>query len=575
MSRLHSGAVVTFPIAQREMLVLVKSPGLYRSRIFNSIGLLFIGAGFAALYHYVGLRAATQLVPTVTFILLLVCLFAGVHLTADSISKEKREGTIGLLLLTPLPPFQIVIGKLLAHGLMGFYTILIVVPLLSLIMIVGGTRFSEVLSIGVVALNIMFFSASVGLWASAQHTERKKAAGTGTWMVILFWWGIPIIVQLMTYFKFPEWSIRTVGVFAVNGLFNSTFAGPRLTFLQSPWLSVAVNHLTAWGFIAWATYLLRTGWQDYPAKSKNSLREQWRKLSLGSDATRLRLRQKLMDKNPFLWLASRERLRSFNIWVFTIIFIGVIVFTVAYGGAALNFGMFTMVISLCAAHKFMVSGLAAQQLAVEQEQGTLEMLLSTPLKAETVINGQLRATLRQFQGPALLGLLMQLLAVVMIWYSDIFEELTLPITIGIAIYAAIYLLDIYTIAWMGMFGAVTVKDPKNAAGVAILRVIVRPGLIFASVLALGSLGVLYWDLDFEPQPAMVIGCWFLLGIATDITWLIYTRKRLPTLLREFAMRRYSPNEKLTLFGRLGALLGRGYGRRRSVRSTQPPLLTAR
>ena len=557
------------------MLVLVKSPGLYRTRILHSVGLLFMGAGFGALYHYFGIRATTQLVPTVSFILLLVCLFAGVHLTADSISKEKREGTIGLLLLTPLTPFQIVIGKLVAHGLMGFYSILIVVPLLSLIMIVGGTRLAEVASIGLVAFNIMFFSASVGLWASAQHTERKKAAGTGTWMVILFWWGIPIIVQLMSYFKFPEWSIRGLSVFAVNGIFNSTFAGPRLSFLQSPWLSVAVNHLTAWGFIAWATYLLRTGWQDHPAKPKFSLREQWRKISLGNEATRLRLRQKFLDKNPFLWLASRDRLRSINIWIFTILFIGVIIFTAAYGGGALNPAMFIMVISLCSAHKFMVSGLAAQQLAVEQEQGTLEMLLSTPLKAETVLNGQLRATLRQIQGPALLGLVMQLLAVVMIWYSDVFDDFTLPVIIGIAVYAAIYLLDIYAISWMGMFGAVTVKDPKNAAGVAILRVLVLPGLIFASVMALGSLAVWYWDLDFEPQPMMLVGFWFFLGIATDLAWLVYTRKRLPTLLREFAMRRYSPQEKLTLFGKLGALLGRCFGGRKVNARQQPPLLAAR
>ena len=557
------------------MLVLVKSPGLYRTRILNSLGLLFIGVGFAAIYQYVGLRAATQLVPTVTFILLLVCLFAGVHLTADSISKEKREGTIGLLFLTNLTPFQIVIGKLIAHGLMGFYTILIVVPLLSLIMIVGGTRFSEVLTIGLVALNIMFFSASVGLWASAQQTERKKAAGTGTWMVLLFWWGIPVIVQVMSYFKFPEWSIQALSVFAVNGIFNSTFAGPRLTFLQSPWLSVAVNHLTAWGFIAWATYLLRTGWQDHPVRPKFSLREQWRKLSLGNEAVRLRLRRKFLDVNPFLWLASRDRLRSFNIWLFTIIFIGFIVFLASYGGGALNPALFVMVISLCSAHKFMVSGLAAQQLAVEQEQGTLEMLLSTPLKAETILRGQLRATLRQFQGPALLALLMQLLAFLMLWYTDMFPDHLLPIFVGIMIYAAIYLLDIYTIAWMGMFGAVTVKDAKNAAGVAILRVIVLPGLIFGTVMALGSLAVWYWDLNFEPQPVMLLAFWFVLGIATDLGWLIYTRKRLPMLLREFAMRRYFPNEKLTLFGKLGALLGRIYGRVKATPGQQPPPLATR
>ena len=169
---------------------------------------------------------------------------------------------------------------------------------------------------------------------------------------------------------------------------------------------------------------------------------------------------------------------------------------------------------------------------------------------------------------------MLLLSALLIWYWMSYDFLGETL-FGVSIYAAIYLLDIYTIAWMGMFGAVTVKDPKNAAGVAILRVLVLPGLIFASVLALGSLGVWYWDLDFEPQPAMLIGFWFFLGITTDLAWLIYTRKRLPTLLREFAMRRYSPHEKLTLLGKLGALLGRSFGRRKASARQQPPLLVSR
>src|SRR5688572_33122510 len=135
------------------MLVLVKSPGLYRTRILHSVGLLFMGAGFGALYHYFGIRATTQLVPTVSFILLLVCLFAGVHLTADSISKEKREGTLGLLFLTHLTPFQIVMGKLIAHGLVGFYAVLITVPLLSLMMIAGGVLWSDIMGTGLAAVN--------------------------------------------------------------------------------------------------------------------------------------------------------------------------------------------------------------------------------------------------------------------------------------------------------------------------------------------------------------------------------------------------------------------------------------
>src|ERR1051325_2961091 len=45
------------------------------------------------------------------------CLLAGLFLTADCLSEEKREGTLGLLFLTELKSYDVVLGKLTATSL--------------------------------------------------------------------------------------------------------------------------------------------------------------------------------------------------------------------------------------------------------------------------------------------------------------------------------------------------------------------------------------------------------------------------------------------------------------------------
>ena len=51
----------------------------------------------------------------------ILCLFAGVFLTSDSLSEEKREGTLGLLFLSSLLGSDIVLGKFSALALNAFF----------------------------------------------------------------------------------------------------------------------------------------------------------------------------------------------------------------------------------------------------------------------------------------------------------------------------------------------------------------------------------------------------------------------------------------------------------------------
>jgi ABC-type Na+ efflux pump permease subunit len=60
-------------------------------------------------------------------------------LTADTISREQRDGTLGLLFLTPLTPIGIVLGKSLIHAVRATTLFLAVLLILGVAFIASGS----------------------------------------------------------------------------------------------------------------------------------------------------------------------------------------------------------------------------------------------------------------------------------------------------------------------------------------------------------------------------------------------------------------------------------------------------
>ena len=65
-------------------------------------------------------------------------------LTADCISRERREGTLGLLFMTQLKANDIVVAKGLAHGLRALTLWLAVLPVVTIPFLMGGVSWPEV-----------------------------------------------------------------------------------------------------------------------------------------------------------------------------------------------------------------------------------------------------------------------------------------------------------------------------------------------------------------------------------------------------------------------------------------------
>src|SRR6266581_1518256 len=133
------------PIVGRELRVAARRGGTYWTRSLAAgaavlVGMWFFGFSFGttpphvSYFIFIGISAVG----------LLYALVAGRRFTADCLSSEKREGTLGLLFLTDLKGYDVVFGKLAATSFRALYGLLALLPVLAVPLLLGGVTNSEV-----------------------------------------------------------------------------------------------------------------------------------------------------------------------------------------------------------------------------------------------------------------------------------------------------------------------------------------------------------------------------------------------------------------------------------------------
>jgi ABC-2 type transport system permease protein len=113
--------------------------------------------------------------------------------TAGAIVNERERQTYDVLLVTPLVPRQIVLGKLVSS--LAYMVLLLVaaLPIESLAFLMGGVDPDELLLAALLLLGTLVFFGSIGLWASAVFRTSRAAtafAYASTGLVTL---GVPVV----------------------------------------------------------------------------------------------------------------------------------------------------------------------------------------------------------------------------------------------------------------------------------------------------------------------------------------------------------------------------------------------
>jgi ABC-type transport system involved in cytochrome c biogenesis permease component len=180
------------PIAIRELRVSARNKATHRLRLYFAVGAVAVGGGIGLLFSMGGGLAGSQagiwIFGALKWIAFVFACAAGVFLTADCLSEEKREGTLGLLFLTDLRGHDVVLGKLLATSLRTFYSLLAIFPVMALSFVLGGVAAEDFQHSLLSLCNTLFFSLALGMAVSAMSRDPHKAmtAALAAMAVFLF-----------------------------------------------------------------------------------------------------------------------------------------------------------------------------------------------------------------------------------------------------------------------------------------------------------------------------------------------------------------------------------------------------
>jgi ABC-type Na+ efflux pump permease subunit len=276
-------------------------------------------------------------------------------MTADCISREKREGTLGLLFLTPLTILDVMMGKAASHILRAATLLLASLPVLVLPFVIGGVVWQKALMAVVHIANALLLGIAAGLYASAKG-------------------GSAIQVMVMAEGYAVSLAIVSVGV-------QGALSAAALGLAQSLVLAVCFTTAMFWLVVASSVRTLRETWDQDAAGPEQP---KWVALFSGSDFWQTIFhweRSKTLDRNPMAWLQEYSwtaRLTKWG-WCLAVFVAEVIVMFIFPGWQP----QLTTALSLGVAFS------ATGSFRRERQSGLLEILLVTPLSVRQLMVGRL------------------------------------------------------------------------------------------------------------------------------------------------------------------------------------------
>lgn len=515
------------PVIVREMRLVSRRPWTYRTR------LLFALAGMAACFLVLlsdppSTQRGRALLWTVSIVGLAFSLLAGCFVTSDSLSSEKREGTLGLLFLSTLRGRDVVLGKMFSSGIHTGFGILAVFPIFFLPLLNGGVTWSEVSRILLALLIALLFSLSLGMLISSLVEEARKAVmATFLWLVLIN--AIPLLCALL-YKLFTRRVLPPSGIQLLSPCYLLKLAfDPFLSSGGLPpyWKSVLLLLSLSAIFLLAASILLPWSWKRAhlgsatPKPRAQSKRKSKRSLSL-------REWDPLGVQNPYKWLCSRGPRESVWFRLFRRALIGfwglmlLVSILTKHWEEGFVTAMFTC-FALHLLHKTQLALEAGRQFNEDRRSGSLEILLSTPLPESKIVDGQLDVINQQFR--ARLKTLITLNAIMLLWIYGFQKPLHMDgevlflfstFFIG-GILAAIS--DFRTLKWKAMSDGLRLTTHLKASLRTMASVFVFPWVLFFTCFALGS------NADADGA-AVIFMIWFAITLLINRIMRLYVMTRL-------------------------------------------------
>jgi ABC-type transport system involved in multi-copper enzyme maturation permease subunit len=367
-------------------------------------------------------------------------------LTADCISKEKREGTLPLLFLTPLRPLGIVVGKSLIHTLRSANLFLAVIPILALPFLLGGVNYKDALLALLLNIGSLWLALAAGLAASTLAKDLTRALVLSQVLGLMF-----LLIFMTVHFFIVLWLDTHVGLRSVtppgwsriqmdpwdrsiSSFLGMPFSAKLVTLLRLNCSShfIALPSFNYWGwdnFCNWAhawanqpltfqtqwlirAVMLMMGsffalagvtllaalhvsriWRDQAvARTQNWLLQIFCTPRFWRSVFRSRM-TKTLNRNPIGWLQQYRWAARLSKWGWCLLVVLMECVLVADPEVrVLHLGQYCLGGLLLLALGFSATASFRQ----ERETGAIELLVVAPLRVSQIIGGRIRGLWAQF-----------------------------------------------------------------------------------------------------------------------------------------------------------------------------------
>lgn len=476
------------PIVERELRAGARKVGPRYVRLGVAAVALLIGLFQIAFIPMMsrGGASGSMAFNVMTGYAFLLCIGAGIFVTADCLSEEKREGTLGLLFLTDLRGYDVVLGKLASQVVYLGYALLAIIPGAALPLLLGGITAGELWRISLALMNLLFCSLAAGIFASSVCREAGRAMLLTAALIAFLCLVLPLL----------QAALNSAGPSPAGLWFG--WASPSVAYLQAMesaylsagghfWIALLGSHAIAWLLISSASTILPRSWQDRSVSSPAPaiLPPADPGVSEAAFTPRATRNRKLLEEDPLLWLIGERKGLQSAVWALCVLWVGVVVLFGVIAPLVMGVESFVSLAVIgwvgLLITKILFTTEACRFFAETRRAGSFELLLAAPINANRFVSAQWTALRRVFGPPLLTVGCATLLAIgvsALIQGNDLGDIFAITAFGGVAtgFALAVEALDFLALGWLGMWLSLTMRRPQLAAGATILYVLILPGV---------------------------------------------------------------------------------------------------
>jgi hypothetical protein len=544
------------PIVARELRVAARRRNTYLGRVGAALVSIVIAGFWLPVFASQTTTSQGRLLFSILSTLAFgYCLLAGTRLTSDCLSAEKREGTIGLLFLTDLRGYDVVLGKLVSCSLNAFYGLLAILPVLALALLLGGVTLDEVGRMALLFLNTLFFSMAAGVFVSTiSRNDRRAMFATGCVILLAtaapyaLAWSLGLAQWLRSGPGGPRSFLDPVNLLELSPVFAFQIlsTGPSSSLMVREFYeTIIATHALGWMFLVAASLVVPRVCRERPPGRLGSrwldFRNRW---SYGKPVQRLAFRARLLDRNAFYWLAARDRIKAYYVWFF----VGALALIWAWSGWVLTNFVFDWDVSfgvlflLFVFFKVWLTSEVCARLVEDRANGAFELLLSSPLDLPEMAQGQTMALWRQFGKPVVLALVLTFLLLISALGTSHDGLTATEVKLMFATLMILLVADLATLKWLGMWHAITSTQINRAILAACTRALLLPTAVCLVLYGLYVLLVQASDTEHQLGWGQAAALWLVIGLGNDLFFGLRARWRFLHQFREVATQRFAASK---------------------------------